>query len=331
MLGQVVGGEAAGSMEAMRAARLAHLGGLAAASQLLAARVAHVEKGGLVSPDSSADSVGTGSPDRASSPPRQSRTDETDSDLLIAMMLQEEFAFGSSAAAVAATRGNEVQSETGAGYRSSHDVPRTVDVAVVRDGHGSAGYAFDRANMKITSIKANRTDLVSMKVGDAIVAVNGAPARNFADYSALAQGAQRFLLTLERGQDADASRQLAARPRRRSSSAVGHAAPPPPSAPPGSDRPRRRAAQPSTARVAANVGTAEAASGSGMSDSAMKRLFPVERLCGGGSDCAICLESFCDGDEVVRLRCEHAFHPSCIHAWLRRQARCPYCNGNVRC
>uniref|UniRef100_A0A7S4UZW2 RING-type domain-containing protein n=1 Tax=Alexandrium monilatum TaxID=311494 RepID=A0A7S4UZW2_9DINO len=48
------------------------------------------------------------------------------------------------------------------------------------------------------------------------------------------------------------------------------------------------------------------------------------RDCSGAAPlCAICMEDFADGDDVVRLPCAHLFHPSCAGEWLRRRPVCP--------
>ncbi|RDX95368.1 putative E3 ubiquitin-protein ligase RHY1A, partial [Mucuna pruriens] len=42
-------------------------------------------------------------------------------------------------------------------------------------------------------------------------------------------------------------------------------------------------------------------------------------------DCGICLESFTDGDELIRLPCGHKFHSLCLDPWIRCCGDCPYC------
>lgn len=41
--------------------------------------------------------------------------------------------------------------------------------------------------------------------------------------------------------------------------------------------------------------------------------------------CAICLGSYCVGEEVKTLLCLHKFHSQCIDPWLRSNAVCPIC------
>lgn len=47
-------------------------------------------------------------------------------------------------------------------------------------------------------------------------------------------------------------------------------------------------------------------------------------------ECSICLDGFCDGDELIRLRCGHRFHSTCLEPWVRKCADCPYCRTNIR-
>ncbi|TKY51013.1 E3 ubiquitin-protein ligase RNF12-A [Spatholobus suberectus] len=42
-------------------------------------------------------------------------------------------------------------------------------------------------------------------------------------------------------------------------------------------------------------------------------------------DCSICLESFTDGDQLIRLPCGHKFHSVCLDPWIRCCGDCPYC------
>lgn len=42
-------------------------------------------------------------------------------------------------------------------------------------------------------------------------------------------------------------------------------------------------------------------------------------------DCHICLEAVDFGVPVVRLCCDHLFHRTCIHTWLKIKRTCPIC------
>ncbi|KAF8012257.1 hypothetical protein BT93_I0402 [Corymbia citriodora subsp. variegata] len=49
----------------------------------------------------------------------------------------------------------------------------------------------------------------------------------------------------------------------------------------------------------------------------------------GALECAVCLAEFDDFDELKILpKCEHAFHPECIDAWLASHVTCPVCRAN---
>ncbi|GAB2285871.1 hypothetical protein Dimus_020307 [Dionaea muscipula] len=52
----------------------------------------------------------------------------------------------------------------------------------------------------------------------------------------------------------------------------------------------------------------------------------------GGIDdvkCSICQEEYVDGEDVGRLGCEHRYHVSCIHKWLRLKNWCPICKASA--
>lgn len=49
------------------------------------------------------------------------------------------------------------------------------------------------------------------------------------------------------------------------------------------------------------------------------------------SVCAICLTPYKAGDEIcwsINPGCQHAFHHSCIEAWLLKHVKCPICRSN---
>lgn len=46
-------------------------------------------------------------------------------------------------------------------------------------------------------------------------------------------------------------------------------------------------------------------------------------------DCSICLESFVQGDELIRLPCGHRFHAVCLDPWVRVRGDCPYCRSVI--
>ncbi|KAF5731835.1 hypothetical protein HS088_TW18G00520 [Tripterygium wilfordii] len=46
-------------------------------------------------------------------------------------------------------------------------------------------------------------------------------------------------------------------------------------------------------------------------------------------DCSICLESFMEGDELIRLPCGHRFHYACLDPWVLTCGDCPYCRRDI--
>ena len=44
-------------------------------------------------------------------------------------------------------------------------------------------------------------------------------------------------------------------------------------------------------------------------------------------ECAICLEDFKKGEEVVELKCDkkHIFHRRCLQKWGENHSTCPLC------
>ncbi|XP_075490502.1 LOW QUALITY PROTEIN: RING-H2 finger protein ATL56-like [Primulina tabacum] len=47
-------------------------------------------------------------------------------------------------------------------------------------------------------------------------------------------------------------------------------------------------------------------------------------------DCAICLDSFQEGDNCSSLPvCKHLFHAKCVDRWIRKRPNCPICRTGV--
>lgn len=47
-------------------------------------------------------------------------------------------------------------------------------------------------------------------------------------------------------------------------------------------------------------------------------------------ECSICIDNFSEGQEVIKLPCNHIFHINCIKSHLMRyNNKCPLCRGNV--
>ena len=44
-----------------------------------------------------------------------------------------------------------------------------------------------------------------------------------------------------------------------------------------------------------------------------------------GESCVICVESFTDGEETMKLPCDHVFHAVCVSQWLVGSMLCPSC------
>jgi hypothetical protein len=59
----------------------------------------------------------------------------------------------------------------------------------------------------------------------------------------------------------------------------------------------------------------------------MAALTPAPYRSGNAADnvCAVCLEEFEEGTEVIVLPCKHGFHTNCLTPWLKMHSECPYC------
>ena len=47
--------------------------------------------------------------------------------------------------------------------------------------------------------------------------------------------------------------------------------------------------------------------------------------------CSVCLADYVEGDELMMLPCQHAYHKVCVTQWLQRQSQCPLCKQDVLC
>lgn len=45
--------------------------------------------------------------------------------------------------------------------------------------------------------------------------------------------------------------------------------------------------------------------------------------------CCICLAKYANNDELRELPCSHFFHKECVDKWLKINALCPLCKGEV--
>jgi len=46
-------------------------------------------------------------------------------------------------------------------------------------------------------------------------------------------------------------------------------------------------------------------------------------------ECALCLEEYKDGEEILQLPCSHIFHEGCLGPWLVRSLLCPLCKQDL--
>jgi hypothetical protein len=74
--------------------------------------------------------------------------------------------------------------------------PEEIIVPIVRDSSGAAGFAFKDKDLSITSIQS--ADIVLLRSGDIIIAVNGVPVKTKAEYLREAKGVPRFEMTVRR-------------------------------------------------------------------------------------------------------------------------------------
>mmetsp|Transcript_135840 Transcript_135840/g.421983 ORF Transcript_135840/g.421983 Transcript_135840/m.421983 type:complete len:150 (-) Transcript_135840:187-636(-) len=45
----------------------------------------------------------------------------------------------------------------------------------------------------------------------------------------------------------------------------------------------------------------------------------------GDTECALCLEEYTQGEEVLKLPCGHLFHETCVGPWFAKSLLCPLC------
>lgn len=46
-------------------------------------------------------------------------------------------------------------------------------------------------------------------------------------------------------------------------------------------------------------------------------------------DCAVCLETFRNGETLIPLPCAHRFHSRCLKPWLENNSHCPCCRTTI--
>ncbi|XP_057515652.1 probable E3 ubiquitin-protein ligase RHY1A [Amaranthus tricolor] len=50
---------------------------------------------------------------------------------------------------------------------------------------------------------------------------------------------------------------------------------------------------------------------------------------GEQEECAVCLDEFKVGDNLLNLPCAHRFHSTCLVPWLHNNAHCPCCRMSI--
>lgn len=73
--------------------------------------------------------------------------------------------------------------------------------------------------------------------------------------------------------------------------------------------------------------------GNGFSESQLRRLIAFEfneKMNKDGSSCPICMNDFRRLQKVIKLKCEHLYHDSCIKEWLARKKVCVVCKFEVK-
>ncbi|KAI3849424.1 hypothetical protein MKX03_030820 [Papaver bracteatum] len=49
-----------------------------------------------------------------------------------------------------------------------------------------------------------------------------------------------------------------------------------------------------------------------------------------GQTCAVCMNAFSKGSDILRLHCKHAFHSRCLIPWFNKVGSCPVCRYVMR-
>ncbi|XP_055800798.1 probable E3 ubiquitin-protein ligase HIP1 [Solanum dulcamara] len=45
--------------------------------------------------------------------------------------------------------------------------------------------------------------------------------------------------------------------------------------------------------------------------------------------CSICLDDYCDRDELAEIDCSHVYHVDCIKEWIKLKNSCPICKRDA--
>ena len=59
-------------------------------------------------------------------------------------------------------------------------------------------------------------------------------------------------------------------------------------------------------------------------------MLPRSEHSGKDGKCIICLCEITNSEHETFLMCFHAFHSECIADWLRKMAKCPICQHDVK-
>ncbi|KAL3077981.1 hypothetical protein niasHS_012923 [Heterodera schachtii] len=63
---------------------------------------------------------------------------------------------------------------------------------------------------------------------------------------------------------------------------------------------------------------------------ALSRLSEYEMLKANGDECAICLDSYKEGQMIRQIPpCQHNFHSECIDFWVKQHNNCPICRAKT--
>lgn len=82
------------------------------------------------------------------------------------------------------------------------------------------------------------------------------------------------------------------------------------------------------AAAAAVEAVTEKAVQRGLTAEDLERLEEGNMAVSGGGECAVCLEEMDEGQAArVLPGCRHAFHRSCVDAWLQVHPACPLCRA----
>jgi len=65
-------------------------------------------------------------------------------------------------------------------------------------------------------------------------------------------------------------------------------------------------------------------------DNNASKIENIELACEEDATCSICLSEYENGDQIVKLPCDHLYHNDCVTSWTRNHVRCPLCNFDLQ-